>query len=156
MHEEEGALAGLKIAQYLGKIDHIGISSHHLEVVEQAITCGEFEAVVLEYSAFYPESGRLLALAKEHDVGTIIMRPLGGSGRMTSVRGLAQSGDEESPISAAKLLQYVLSNPDVSVAIPGVRYPDRVRANVDAALGYQPMSDAEQRAFEAQASQLSI
>src|SRR5262249_32342495 len=85
---EGSALEGLKIAQFLGKIDHIGMSSHFPEVVEKAIVSGEFEAVMLESSAFSPESAGLLALAREHDVGAIIMRPLGGSGRMTSVRGL--------------------------------------------------------------------
>ena len=47
-----GPLEGLQIARYRGLIDHIGISSHHPEVLEKAITCGEFDTVMREYSAF--------------------------------------------------------------------------------------------------------
>lgn len=60
---ETGALAGLKAAQYRGLVRHIGVSSHHLDLVREAITSGEFDAVMLEYSAFYPESRPLIELA---------------------------------------------------------------------------------------------
>ncbi len=53
---EGGALAGLKIARELGLIDYIGVSCHSLEALEKAITCGEFDTVMLEYSAFYPQT----------------------------------------------------------------------------------------------------
>ena len=42
---ENGALEGLQIARYRGLIDHIGISSHSLEILELAIASGEFGAV---------------------------------------------------------------------------------------------------------------
>lgn len=148
---EEGALTGLKIAQFLGKIGHIGISSHSLEVVEKAITCGEFDTVMLEYSAFYPDTQRLIALAKEREVGIIVMRPLGGSGRISAVRSLSRTSEQAGALSPAALLRYVLSNPDVSVAIPGVRYPDRVRANVELAMTYQLLDEAQSRDLEAAA-----
>lgn len=150
---EDGALEGLKAAQYRGLIGHIGVSSHNLELVERAITCGEFEAVMLEYSAFFPQTARLISLAAERDVGVIVMRPLGGSGRTSTMRGHLAAG-YAGPLTPANLLRYVLSNPGVSVAIPGARYPDRIVENVAAASGYEPMTEAEKVEIEQAATAL--
>ena len=83
---EGGALEGLKAAKARGLIDHIGMSSHSLEVLEAAIGCGELDTVMLEYSAFFPHTRPLISEAARRDVGIIAMRPLGGSGRMSSLR----------------------------------------------------------------------
>lgn len=148
-----GALAGLKVAQYRGLIAHIGISSHDQDVLRLAITSGEFAAVMLEYSAFFPQTAPLIALAREHDVGVIVMRPLGGSGRMSAIRGQIQRGEVGGP-TPADLLRYVLANPGVSVAIPGARYPSRVRENAETAAGRMVMDDAERASLEAAAARL--
>jgi aryl-alcohol dehydrogenase-like predicted oxidoreductase len=60
----------------------------------------------------------------------------------------------EGPLTPAELLRYVLSNPNVSVAIPGARHPDRVEANVETASTYAPMTAAERAAIEAEAAAL--
>lgn len=151
--QEDGALAGLKVAQYRGLIDHIGVSSHSNEVLHTAITSGEFATVMLEYSAFFPETASLIDLAAERDVGVIVMRPLGGSGRTSVMRGRI-AGGEDGPLTAANLLRYVFSNPGVSIAIPGARYPSRVRENVETASTYEPMDAAERQALEAEAARL--
>ena len=146
---EGGALEGLQIARYRGLIDYIGISSHSIEVLEKAITCGEFDTVMLEYSAFYRDTEGLLPIAKENDVGVIVMRPLGGSGRMSSIRARVSEGNTS--LTPRMLLRYVLSNPDISTAIPGTRFPSRVRENVESASSYQPLNEAEKRECEEQA-----
>ncbi len=148
-----GALEGLKTAQYRGLIGHIGVSSHNLELVRRSIECGEFDTVMLEYSAFYPESAPLIELAAAHDVGVIVMRPVGGSGRTSTMRGMAADG-YDGPLTPANLLRYVLSNPGVSVAIPGARYPSRVQENVATASTMTPMNDAEKRELESAARTL--
>ena len=152
--QEQGALAGLKIARERGLIGHIGISSHNLEVLEKAIGCGEFDTVMLEYSAFYRDTEPLIAQAKQLDVGTIAMRPLGGSGRMSSLRNRMDASEDETALTPATLLRYVLSNPDVSVAIPGVRFPSRVRQNVELASAYEPLDESQKRECEAEAMRL--
>lgn len=150
---EDGALAGLQAARERGLIGHIGMSSHNLDVLERAITSGEFDTVMLEYSAFFRETEGLIALAKERDVGVIVMRPLGGSGRMSFLRTkMASAG--ETPLTPAKLLTYVLSNPGISVAIPGARYPSRIRENVETASTYVPFDEAAKREVEREAEQL--
>ncbi len=152
MHED-GALAGLQTARYRGLIDHIGISSHTADIVRKAITCGEFDTVMLEYSAFYPATAPLIDLAAEHDVGVIVMRPVGGSGRTSAMRGRI-AGGYDGPLTPANLLRYVWSNPGVSVAIPGARYPSRIHENVATAADWSPMDEAERRALEAEAARL--
>ncbi len=154
--QEGGALEGLKIAQFRGLIGYIGVSSHSLEVLEKAITCGEFDTVMLEYSAFYREAEELITLAKEKDVGVIVMRPLGGSGRMSSLRTRIKSQGQGVSLTPAMLLRYVLSNPDISVAIPGARYASRIRENVELASTYEPFDESEKRDCEARASEFLL
>ena len=152
--QEGGALEGLQIARDRGLIDYIGISSHSLEVLEKALTCGEFDTVMLEYSAFFRETDRLITLAKDRDVGIIAMRPLGGSGRTSAIRTRMKASGQETYLTPAMLLRYVLSRPEISVAIPGVRYPSRVRENVQLALSYRPLNESEKMACEKEAALL--
>jgi predicted aldo/keto reductase-like oxidoreductase len=63
------------------------------------------------------------------------------------MRGIIDRG-EAGLLTPANLLRYVFSNPHVSVAIPGARFPSRVIENVATALNYQPMSDPEKRDLE--------
>jgi aryl-alcohol dehydrogenase-like predicted oxidoreductase len=151
--QDDGALAGLQIARYRGLIDHIGISTHSLEVARAAITSGEFATIMLEYSAFYTESAPLIELAAEHDVGVLVMRPLGGSGRTSAMRGRIAEG-YSGPLTPANLLRYVLAQPGVSVAIPGARYPSRIDENVATASAYEPLDEATRRALEEEAQRL--
>lgn len=147
---EDGAIEGLKTAQYRGLIDHIGVSTHSLEIARRAIDCGEFATIMLEYSAFFPESAPLIELAAQRGVGVIVMRPVGGSGRTSAMRGRIADG-YSGPLTPANLLRYVLSNPAVSVAIPGARYPSRIIANAATASNYEPMGAAERAKLEAEA-----
>lgn len=148
-----GALAGLRAAQDRGLIGHIGASCHDLEVARLVIESGEFDTIMVEYSAFFPASAPLIDLAAQRDVGVIVMRPVGGSGRTSVMRGRMADGSSGA-LTPANLLRYVWSNPGVSVAIPGARYPSRVRENVETALNYQPMTEREKREIEAAAKEL--
>ena len=150
---EHGALEGLRIARARGLIGHIGISSHSTEVIGWAVRSGEFAAVMLEYSAFFPATEGLIALAHERGVGVIVMRPLGGSGRASVMRGRIAEG-YDGPLTPANLLRYALTPPGVSVVVPGARLPSRIDANAAAASAYEPMDAAERRALEAEAERL--
>ncbi len=150
---EDGALDGLKTARYRGLIDFIGVSSHNLDLLPKLIVSGEFDTVMLEYSAFFPETKALIDLAAEHDVGVIVMRPVGGSGRTTTMRGNIERGTA-GILTPRNLLRYVLSNPNVSVAIPGARHPSRVIENAATSADFGPMDVAERRSLEAAAKAL--
>jgi hypothetical protein len=151
---EGGALEGLKIAQIRGLISYIGLSSHDLITVERAIRSEEFDAVMVEYSAFYPDSKDLIELAHSLDVGIITMRPLGGSGRTSSIRTAQRQKENYDGITAEMLLKYVLSNQHISVAIPGVRYPSRISENVSVASTYTPLDESQKSRVESLASAL--
>jgi predicted aldo/keto reductase-like oxidoreductase len=86
-------------------------------------------------------------------MGVIAMRPLGGSGRTSVIRRMFAEGTAGLLIPS-NLLRYVLTNPGVSVAIPGARFPERVRENVATATAYAPMSDMELRELERAAAEL--
>jgi predicted aldo/keto reductase-like oxidoreductase len=150
---EGGALEGLKVAQFRGLIRSIGISTHSLEVGRLAVASGEFDTIMLEYSAFDPASAELIEAAAEHDIGVIVMRPAGGSGRTSVMRGRAARA-EAGILTPANLLRYVWSHPGVSVAIPGARYPDRVHENAATARAFEPMDAAERRELEGAAARL--
>ncbi len=96
---------------------------------------------------------RLISLAKERDIGVIVMRPLGGSGRVSSIRSRIASG-YDGILTPGTLLRYVLSNPDISVAIPGVRFSARVSENIQVALTWQPLTAAEKQEYEREAELL--
>ena len=149
-----GALEGLKIARIRGLIDFIGVSSHELPVIEKVIQCGEFDTVMIEYSAFYHISKDLLELAKQNNVGVIIMRPLGGSGRTSSIRNQMRNPNFKLSITPQQLLKYVFSNPNVSTAIVGARFPSRIIENVITASNYDILNDSEIKTSEKDAELL--
>lgn len=150
---EEGALAGLEIAKYRGLIRHIGVSSHNVALIPELIVSGRFDAIMVEYSAFFPETAPLIMRAHAHDIGVIVMRPLGGSGRTSVLRQRVAEGSA-GILTPQNLLRYVLSHSGVSVAIPGARYPSRIRENVATALALDPMDIDERRALEDEAANL--
>ena len=150
---EDGALEGLKVAQYRGLIGHLGVSCHNTALLADLITSGEFDVVMLEYSAFFTETAPMIDLAVEHDVGVVVMRPLGGSGRTSVMRGKIEEG-AAGILTPANLLRYVFSNPGVSVAIPGARHPSRIHANVATVTTSPPMTEGERRALEDAAARL--
>ena len=150
---EDGALEGLQVAQYRGLIGHIGVSCHDTALLRDLITSDLFDAVMLEYSAFFTETAPMIELANEHDVGVIVMRPLGGSGRTSVMRGQIDEG-VAGILTPANLLRYVLSNPGVSVAIPGARHPSRIHDNIATVTSMSPMDEGERREIEAAAARL--
>lgn len=125
-----GALLAARELQKQGKIGFIGISGAHegalreFEVMLEAIKTNQFDAIQISYHIEWHGEPvqKLIQLAKEHDVGVIVKKPLGG-GRL-----IAQYG-------AKRLLQFVLENPDIHTAIPGMVRIEHVHENVP--VGYE-------------------
>jgi len=108
-----GAYEGLKRARDEGLIDHIGITSHSLNVLERAIEDGHFEAIMACYSFLEPEAAKkVFPLAKEKDVGVLAMKPYSG--------GVIEE--------AGPALRFSLSTPNI-VPIPGSETLERAREN---------------------------
>jgi len=108
-----GAWAGLKRARDEGLIDHIGITSHNLKLLERAIEDGHFEVIMACYSFLEPDAEqRVFPLAKAKDIGILAMKPFSG--------GVIEE--------AGPALRFVLSIADI-VPIPGVETLERAREN---------------------------
>jgi uncharacterized protein len=133
-----GAWEGLQEARGNDLIRFIGISSHSLDVLRKAIRCGRFDTVQLKYGAFDSRSASLIRLAHKHDIGTIGMKPFGGFGMLGSLK----HSPYEATLSAEALLRYVLSNPLISISIPGMRMPREVEENLQTAETYDLMTTA--------------
>lgn len=66
-------------ARRAGKIRHIGITSHQIDVAKEAVKTGRFETVMYPFNFIAHEPGEeLAALAAQHDVGFIAMKPFAG------------------------------------------------------------------------------
>jgi aryl-alcohol dehydrogenase-like predicted oxidoreductase len=73
---------GMEMAQaalQMGKVRHIGFSSHALNVALKAVASGYFETVQFPLNFVSDEAAdELVPLAKKHDVGFIAMKPFAG------------------------------------------------------------------------------
>ena len=75
----EGAMEAAQQALEEGKINHIGISSHSLEIARKAIISGEFSTVLFPFNFVRNEpADELISLAQKHDVGFVAMKPFAG------------------------------------------------------------------------------
>jgi len=152
-----GALEAAKQAKEEGKIDHIGISSHRaLDVMKEAIRCGEFETIMVLYNPLDEENtGReIIPLAHKHGIGVIAMKPLSG-GTLTlplSDEEREEKHRQDSPGNewfdpiVRGCLRYIISNLAVSTVIPGMRFPWEVEENVKCA-DMPPMTEEEKDAL---------
>jgi predicted aldo/keto reductase-like oxidoreductase len=74
-----GSLETAQEALQAGKIRHIGLSSHNLDIAMEAVKSGLFETIQFPFNYVTREpADKLIPLAKEHDVGFIGMKPFAG------------------------------------------------------------------------------
>ncbi len=123
-----GAYEGLARAKGEGLIDHIGLTSHSLDILEKALQEDRFEVIMTCYSFLEPDAARrILPVARAKDMGVLAMKPL--SGGVIEDAGLA--------------LRYALSTPDI-VSIPGSETVEKARENWKIYAEGQPVSEADQ------------
>jgi predicted aldo/keto reductase-like oxidoreductase len=109
----DGAYEGLKRAKEEGLIDHIGMTSHSLQMLERALRDDYFDVIMACYSFLEPEAAeKVFPLARARDVGILGMKTFSGG------------AIEE----AGPALRFVLSEPDV-VPIPGADTIEKAREN---------------------------
>jgi len=74
-----GPLDAVRRARDQGKIRHIGITSHRLTVAQEAVTSDAFETAMIALNFVNTEAAEgLLPLARERDMGIIVMKPMAG------------------------------------------------------------------------------
>ena len=127
-----GALTGANRARAQGKIDHIGITVHRdLNTMKAAIKSDEFETIMIAYSPLDQEGvgEEILPMAREQDMGVIIMKPL--SGGLLCLPEHEREKSRPDPIASGSL-RFIVSNENVTMAIPGMTKIREVEENAAA------------------------
>ncbi|HXE72389.1 MAG TPA: aldo/keto reductase [Candidatus Nitrosotenuis sp.] len=127
----KGALEALELARKEGLIDWIGITSHHMRLLDRCLETGRFDTVMFPFSPVEKDNWHdVYETARKHDVGIITMKALAG-GRLTSV--------EDS-------LKFILSYP-VSTCILGCSTVEHVERDVAACELWEKLSEEEKKAI---------
>jgi predicted aldo/keto reductase-like oxidoreductase len=128
-----GALEGLLKARDEGLIEHIGITSHNLEVLDRAIDDGLFETIMVCYSFLeFKAEESVIPKALAGNIGVIIMKAFSG-------------GVIENPELAIK---YALALGGTAV-IPGVESTEKFDQNWEIFQGNLALDRRERQQIEA-------
>ncbi|MGI6129129.1 MAG: aldo/keto reductase [bacterium] len=134
----DGALAALREAQAAGKVKHVGITGHVLDVLVSAVSTGEFETVQFPFNAVEQEAATtLLPLAEKLDIGVIVMKPLAGGA-----------------LASAELALRFFNDYNVSTIIPGMDSVEQVKANAKLGQELIPLTDKERKSLQIEISRL--
>ncbi len=137
---ESGLMKVFEDAKKEGKIRHIGVTSHQIDVAKELVKSDRFETVMFPFNFITSEpANELLPLCRQHDVGFIAMKPMAGSML-------------ENPTIAFK---YLMQFPDVLV-IPGVEKLEEIEENVRIFLGSPKMTPAERQKMQALKDELGM
>lgn len=110
-----GGLEGAQKALKAGKIRHIGMSSHNIDVALKAVSSGLFETIQFPFNFITCEpADELVPLAQEYDVGFIAMKPFAGG------------NIDDANLAIKYLLQFDNVVPD-----PGVEKVEEIEEIVD-------------------------
>ena len=135
---EGGALEALLEAKAAGKIGHIGLTAHSLEVFEKALTLDWVETIMFPYNIVETQGEALIAACAEKNIGFIDMKPLAG--------GAIED--------AALAMRFVVANPAVDVVIPGMADLAEIEQNLAAVNNEAPLSEEELAAIDQVRAQL--
>ena len=111
-----GALEALFEARQAGKIGHIGITLHSLELFEKVLELLWVETIMFPYNIVETQAEALIAKCAEKNIGFIAMKPLAG--------GAIEDG--------ALAMRFIAANPNVTVIIPGMAAPGELDQNIAA------------------------
>lgn len=127
-----GALEALIEAREAGKIGHIGLTAHSVEVFEKAIELPWVETIMFPYNIVERQAEDLIHKCAEKNIGFIVMKPLAG--------GAIED--------ATLALRFICANPDVSVVIPGMFDVKEIEKNLASCENSSPLSETEKDAIQ--------
>ena len=127
VQQPDGALAALQEAKAAGKIGHIGITLHSLELFKEALELDWVETIMFPYNIVETQGAELIAECAKRNIGFIAMKPLAGGA-----------------IDDATLaLRFITANPNVTVVIPGMAAAEEVAQNITAVSNDAPLLQDE-------------
>lgn len=122
-----GALEALLEARAQGKIGHIGITLHSAELFKRVLDFEWVETVMFPYNIVETQGEELIRECAERNIGFICMKPLAGGA-----------------IEDAKVaIRFIVSNPSVTVVIPGMAEASEIEENIRAASDVSPLREDE-------------
>ena len=124
---ENGAYRALLEAKAEGKIGHIGLTAHSADFLKQVIHEMPFETLQFPYNLVEKQGEPVFEIAHQRGIGVIVMKPIAG--------GAIQNG--------ALSLKFILQNPNVTVAIPGMDEVEQVTKNMAVLSDYDQFSESE-------------
>lgn len=127
----KGALEALLEARAAGRIGHIGITLHSVELFERALELPWVETIMFPYNVVETQGEDLIAGCAQRGIGFICMKPLAG--------GAIEN--------AGTALRFVASNPDVTVIIPGMADAAELAQNLTAIQDVTPLRQEERGAI---------
>ena len=133
-----GALEALLEAKANGKIGHIGITAHALDVFEKALELDWVETVMFPYNIVENQGEHLIAKCRKKNIGFVDMKPLAG--------GAIENG--------TLALRYICANDDITVVIPGMAEQKEIEENIAACSDSSPLTAEEVAAINAVRSAL--
>ena len=133
-----GALEALLEAKQAGKIRHIGLTTHSVELLEKAMEQPWVETLMFPYNIVETQATELIARCAEKNIGFIDMKPLAG--------GAIED--------ATLALRYIAANPAVTVIIPGMAEIKELEQNLAAIEDATPLTAQEQEKIQAIRSEL--
>ncbi len=141
-----GALDAVRAARDKGQVRFIGVSGHNLDILLEAIETGWFDTVQVAYNlANTGAAEKLLGRAAELNVGVINMKPLAGGNLVKPVEVF--DDQDEYAVTAEAALRFCMTQPHVTVVIPGMRSLAEVEENAATAERFSPMTDEEAQRY---------
>jgi predicted aldo/keto reductase-like oxidoreductase len=146
---EQGGLQALEKAKEQGNVSQIGISIHQsIPMMEKAIHSAVFSVLMIAYSAIDEDrlTADLIPLAHEKGVGLIAMKPLAGGKLGSPAPGWnLKYFKGESPAQVS--LRYILTNPHITCAIPGMTNVKELEENIKVGKESRPLTPEEINRF---------
>jgi len=127
-----GPIEAARKAKEEGLIRHISFSYHDAAAnMPEIIDAGLFESVLVQYNLLDRSNEENLSYAKSKGLGVIVMSPVGG-GRLGAPSPVIQGLLKKKPKSSAEVaMRFVLSNPDVHIALSGMSTMEQLEENVE-------------------------
>jgi uncharacterized protein len=135
---ESGAYSALEEAKAAGKVRHIGITSHSLDVLRIAVESGKFETIMYPYNIVETQAYELFRRANELNIGVIAMKPMAG-GALTD---------------GTIAMKFILENKSITTAIPGMASIKEVEENSRVGSNFVPLTFEEREKALSDVSEL--
>ena len=126
--ERGGALEALLEAKKVGKIGHIGVTLHSVDLFKKAVELPWVETIMFPYNIVETQGEDLIAQCAQRNIGFICMKPLAGG------------AIEDADIA----MRFIVSNPNVTVVIPGMADTCEIAQNAAAIADTSPLTADEQ------------